>query len=309
MGDKNNQWHPGFVAAMQMELADNREDLEFTEEHNLSSKPLQIDLLVIKNNKNTVISNAIGKLFQRYNIIEYKSPDDEMGIDVFYKVNAYACLYKSSADKENLYSVEDITITLLRHNYPRTLMGHLRAEGYTITEKEPGIYEISGKTMFATQIIVSRELKEEEHIWLNALRRNISKETYKKLLLMIHALKGREREIYGEAVLEVVSHANNIRIEKWKEEAEMCATLERIMAPEIEEWKRRAREEGIEEGREEGIEKGREEGREEGIEEGIEKGIKKGRILAYAELGVSIEDIAKQFSLSIAEIEKILSEE
>lgn len=171
-------------------------------------------------------------------------------------------------------------------------MDHLRAEGYRITEKESGIYEVSGKTMFATQLIVSRELKEEEHIWLNALRRDISKETYKKLLLMIYALKGREREIYGEAVLEVVSHANNARIEEWKEEAEMCATLERIMAPEIEEWKRRAREEGIEEGR----------------EEGIEKGIQKGRILAYAELGASIEDIAKQFSLSVAEIEEILSD-
>lgn len=112
MGEKNNQWHPGFVAAMQMEFADNREDLEFIQEHNLSKKPLQIDLLVIKNSKNIVIRNGIGKLFRRYNIIEYKSPDDEMGIDVFYKVNAYACLYKSSADKENLYHVDDITITL-----------------------------------------------------------------------------------------------------------------------------------------------------------------------------------------------------
>ncbi len=103
-------------------------------------------------------------------------------------------------------------------------------------------------------------------------------------MLTINELKGREREIYGEAVLEVVSNANNSRIEIWKEEAEMCATLERIMAPEIAERERLAREDGIEEGREEG------------------------RILAYAELGVSIEDIAKQFSLSKEEIEKILSD-
>lgn len=111
-------------------------------------------------------------------------------------------------------------------------------------------------------------------------------------MLTINELKGREREIYGEAVLEVVSNANNSRIEIWKEEAEMCATLERIMAPEIAEQERLAREDGIEEGREEGMKKGREEG----------------RILAYAELGVSIEDIAKQFSLSKEEIEKILSD-
>ncbi len=283
MEDKNNQWHPGFVAALQMELKENREDLEFSEEHNLSRKPLQIDLLVIKNNKNTIIHNGIGKIFQRYNIIEYKSPDDEMGIDVFYKVNAYACLYKCNADKENMYHVDDITITLLRHSYPRTLMKHLHAEGYTITKREPGIYEISGKTMFAIQIIVSKELSEEEHIWLNSLRRDITKETYKKLLLTIGQLDDREREIYGEAVLEVVSSANNSSIEKWKEEAEMCATLERIMAPEIAERERLAR------------------------EDGLEKGLEKGRILAYAELGVSIEDIARQFSYSVEEIESIIA--
>ena len=283
MENKNNQWHPGFVAALQMELWENREDLEFTEEHNLSKKPLQIDLLVIKNNKNTVIRNGIGKIFRRYNIIEYKSPDDEMGVDVFYKVNAYACLYKSGGDRENMYHVDDITITLLRHNYPRTLMEHLQAEGYTVTKRESGIYEASGKNMFATQIIVSKELTEDEHIWLNSLRRDITKETYKKLLLTIGRLNGREREIYGEAVLEVVSGANNSSIEKWKEEAEMCATLERIMAPEIAERERLAR------------------------EEGMEKGMEKGRILAYAELGVSIEDIARQFSHSIEEIERIIA--
>ncbi|MCM1499385.1 MAG: 3-isopropylmalate dehydrogenase [Clostridium sp.] len=212
MGEKYNQWHPGFVAALQMELRENREDLQFEEEHNLSKKPLQVDLLVIKNDKNTVIRNGIGKLFRRYNIIEYKSPDDAMGIDVFYKVNAYACLYKSDTDTENLYPVDDITITLLRHNYPRTLMRHLQENGYTIIQRDPGIYEVAGKAMFTTQIIVSKELPEEEHIWLKSLRRDISKEMYKKLLLTIGQLAGREREIYGEAVLEVVSSANNDRI-------------------------------------------------------------------------------------------------
>ncbi|MCM1500019.1 MAG: hypothetical protein NC124_16275 [Clostridium sp.] len=161
MEKKHNQWHPGFIAALQMELRENREDLEFTEEHNLSKKPLQIDVLVIKKDRDTVIHNGIGKLFRRYNIIEYKSPDDTMGIDVFYKVIAYACLYKNSADKENQYPVGDITVTLLRHNYPRTLMKHLQTEGYTIIKRESGIYEVVGKAMFATQIIVSKELPEE----------------------------------------------------------------------------------------------------------------------------------------------------
>ena len=42
------QWHPGFVAAMNLEFAKNRQDLIFEKEYNLNTKPLEIDLLVIK---------------------------------------------------------------------------------------------------------------------------------------------------------------------------------------------------------------------------------------------------------------------
>ena len=43
-----SKWHPAFCAAAELELRDNREDLSFNREYNLSKEPLQIDLLVIK---------------------------------------------------------------------------------------------------------------------------------------------------------------------------------------------------------------------------------------------------------------------
>ena len=51
MKDTKVQWHPGFVAAMNLELAKNRNDLIFVKEYNLNTKPLEVDLLVIKSNK------------------------------------------------------------------------------------------------------------------------------------------------------------------------------------------------------------------------------------------------------------------
>ena len=48
MKDTKVQWHPGFVAAMNLELAKNRDNLIFVKEYNLNTKPLEIDLLVIK---------------------------------------------------------------------------------------------------------------------------------------------------------------------------------------------------------------------------------------------------------------------
>ena len=81
----------------------------------------------------------------------------------------------------------------------------------------------------------------------------------------------------------------------------MCATLERIMAPELEE----KRLEGKLEGRLEGKLEGRLEGRLEGKLEGKLEG----RILAYAELGISVEDIADKVSLSVEEVKEILMKE
>lgn len=95
MKDTKVQWHPGFVAAMNLELAQNREALVFEKEYNLNTKPLEIDLLVIKKEHSFLIANEIGRLFKGHNIIEYKSPEDHLDIDTFYKAGAYASLYKS----------------------------------------------------------------------------------------------------------------------------------------------------------------------------------------------------------------------
>jgi predicted transposase YdaD len=70
------------------------------------------------------------------------------------------------------------------------------------------------------------------------------------------------------------------QIEKWKEAEEMCATLEKIMAPELEEKK----------------------------QEGIWEGRREGMIIAYAELGISAQNIAEKLSLSVEAVEKIVEE-
>lgn len=40
MNDTKIQWHPGFVAAMDLELIEYRDDLVFEKEYNLNTKPL-----------------------------------------------------------------------------------------------------------------------------------------------------------------------------------------------------------------------------------------------------------------------------
>lgn len=80
MEDTKIQWHAAFVSAMNLELAQNRSDLIYHKEYNLNTKPLEVDLLVIKKESDIQITNEIGKLFRGHNIVEYKSPQDHLNI-------------------------------------------------------------------------------------------------------------------------------------------------------------------------------------------------------------------------------------
>lgn len=48
MEEKALQWHAAFQAALQIELLEDWEYLQFQKEYNLTQKPLQIDTLIIK---------------------------------------------------------------------------------------------------------------------------------------------------------------------------------------------------------------------------------------------------------------------
>ena len=49
-----------------------KKELSFEEEYNLNTRPLEIDLLVIKKEPSVQIKNEIGHFFRSYNLLEYK---------------------------------------------------------------------------------------------------------------------------------------------------------------------------------------------------------------------------------------------
>ena len=46
--ETKKQWHPVFCAAVELEFREDKDILTYEREYNLSKKPLQIDLLIIK---------------------------------------------------------------------------------------------------------------------------------------------------------------------------------------------------------------------------------------------------------------------
>lgn len=102
------QWHPAFFADIQIELEAERENLIFENEHQLGMKPMEIDALVIKKKTDIPINKNIGRIFRKYNIIEYKSPTDYISINDFYKVCGYAFFYKADTVIEDEIPIQVI---------------------------------------------------------------------------------------------------------------------------------------------------------------------------------------------------------
>lgn len=247
------QWHPAFVSAMNLELAQDRQSLIFEREYNLNMKPLEIDLLIIKKEKKVRIRNEVGYLFRLYNILEYKSPDDRLNIDTYYKAVAYGCLYKAYGKAVNEVKAKDITVSILRDAKPNGLFGYFKEAGTTITHPYPGIYYLSGEEIFfPTQIIVTKELTEENHAYLRLLTKHPKKNDISRFLKLFQNFKQKADREFAESVLEVFTAANKKWMSHWKGDSDMSPALLELMEPELQEAKKISREEGWLEGREEG---------------------------------------------------------
>ncbi|MBR5566448.1 MAG: hypothetical protein IKW08_09885 [Roseburia sp.] len=233
--DKKVQWHPGFYGAMHLELRENKEDLEFTKELILNTLPLRVDMLVVKKKISCEIQNEIGKLFDKHNLIEYKSPSDSLNYDVFLKGIAYAYLYKSNEEHVDEICLEEVTLSFIREAKPIKLIKKLREEKFDVEQKYPGIYYIIKEKYIKIQIIVTRELREENHIWLNALSDKMKKNQVLTFLKTAQGLNKLDEQNYADSLWDIVATVNQEVIRKIREDEKVCKGLAEIMKPELEE--------------------------------------------------------------------------
>lgn len=106
-----------------------------------------------------------------------------MNIDVFFKIEGYACLYKSYGKTVDAIAENDIIMTFVRENKPSGLFAYFQ----------------------------EHELKPEPHIWLRALSGKLEKQDLQNLLEHMRQLTGKMDREYAEAVLEVAFRANIIQ--------------------------------------------------------------------------------------------------
>ncbi|HBI60520.1 MAG TPA: hypothetical protein DDY31_04805, partial [Lachnospiraceae bacterium] len=248
MKEKEIQWHPPYIAAMNLELIDDRETFRFEPEYVLNTGALKIDLFM-ENRENKVVGNEIGKLFQKYNILEYKNPNDALDIDVFIKVQGYACLFKAYGEKSDCRKIESITVSLIRETRPDKLFRYFKEHNISVEIPYQGIYYVTGNIVpFRTQIVVTKELDWKKHSWLCSLSGKLTEQGLRELLAKVSRLEGKMEKEYADSILEVALKANRELAEKLRSDENMSKTLLEIMEPVLQERTEKAVKEGRKEG-------------------------------------------------------------
>ncbi len=240
------QYHYGFYGAIHAQYGSENKDFKYFQELELGEEPVKLDMLIIKNASKLKLQDEIGRFFKTFNVFEYKSPDDGLSIDDFYKAQGYGCMYKAIGKKVNEIPVSEMTVSIFRHAYPREMLATLEEEGKTVGNPLPGVYYISGDLCIPTQVIVTSRLPEGKYEGLKILTKYPKREDVIAFLGIVNANQDPEMEPYYRAVVNVGSAANEQIYGEIKKEGIMGEAMERLFKEEIEEKKDEAREEVVE---------------------------------------------------------------
>ena len=204
--EPRNDWHTIFYGALELILDSKLFSYQF--EHELTKEPLQIDAIIVKKLRDVEPVEKIAKLFLRENIIEFKGPDDYLSVEDFYKVHAYAYLYRAVTKSA---SIKEMTLTFVEKRHPCDLIDHLEKElGYRVERKWPGIYYVHGGH-FPVQLIETKLLEDAENIWLRHLDKELGVE---ELAALFHAEYDEEKHEAHTRYMQPLVEANFVTLQE-----------------------------------------------------------------------------------------------
>jgi hypothetical protein len=209
-------WHSGFEGGLMLSFRKYAKDIEIEREHPLSKEPLRVDFLVIKKRHDVVIDNAIGRKFKTYNLIEYKNPNDELDIDVLWKVIGYACLYKSMGPTVDAIKSDEITMSIFRSRKPVKLFKRLTNSGISVEKVNEGIYSVVGLVAIPIYIVVIRELTDDGLKAISIMSPDADEETVRRFLNEADGYTEPDDKRFTDAVLRISTTVNQTLYEKLK---------------------------------------------------------------------------------------------
>lgn len=244
-------WHKAFLSGLKIELTPRNSILEWHSEFILNKGHRRLDSLIIKSPGSPPIVSPIACIFRQYNALDYKGPDESMTVSNYLKALSY--VYSIPGYLNNPSAVNEITLTLVTHRFPRKL-SHYLAENLqqsvdkVLQKAGNGIYYMYNY-LIPVQLIVLSQLSPDEYLWLSCLTKNITSRTPLKHLRK--AYEPHQDDPLYKTIMNAIIRGNM----REKGEAMMCEALYELFADEM------SKREAL----------GKSLGRQEGIQEGIQK--------------------------------------
>ena len=164
-----NDWHNLFYSSFNIDLHKYLKGYSIERENILGIQPPRADIVLRLDKIPGNPGLDVFKFFRKYNIIEFKSPDDSLNEATLWKTIGYAAFYISDPMHKGTISPDDVTISIFRSTKPIKLFRTLSR--YIVTDPAiKGIYRIAGwKVDFPIQIVVTAELEGPEYAGFRAI--------------------------------------------------------------------------------------------------------------------------------------------
>lgn len=207
---KPNDWHSWFYSLLLIEFHD-YPSVKVDREVVLGSQPPRADFVVVKEEDIVDLGLGIFRDFRKQNIIEFKSPDDELTESVLWKALGYADFYVSLND----IPAEDITITIFRGARPNALFKRL--EGNIEKTDINGVYKLKNwRGSFPIQFVVTTELEGEEYAGFRAISKKPDLSDIEQIMLKVKSEKDERVRGWYRDYLDLFSRLDSEMLEEAK---------------------------------------------------------------------------------------------
>ena len=233
MNPPPNDWHAWFYALLRITFH-KYPTVDILREVMLGVQAPRADFIVIVEDQKLNLGLKIFSFFRKHDILEFKSPDDELNMFTLWKGVGYVSFYLNDVKEKGKYiDMSEITLSFFREAKPVKLFSQL---GDCVEKgSADGIYYIKNwEVNIPIQVVVTGELKGEEYAGFRAISRKPKEDD----VLAFMKEHGNDKEIasFVKAFGDGVSKVDSDLMEEIKGRyPEMGKTLMQIMQPEIDE--------------------------------------------------------------------------
>ncbi len=163
-GKVRTWWHPLLAGLLRWQLGS---AYQVSEEVNVGTKPLQIDILLLRREGGELPESVrrllagIAEHLNEYTLLELKGPTDTLRAGDFRTLLAYAHLY--CAQTVPLLEPGRLNLLVLAPRLTKPYRDELEACGVTAQLEAPGAWRLQGPVMYAVWLLETQTLAGGEH--------------------------------------------------------------------------------------------------------------------------------------------------